>query len=642
MYGNTEMRELRQKTRRYLNKNSVEDIPPEWRSSISTLLDELSTNHRELTKYRTYIEEAQDIIYEIDMRGEIVYMSPAIQSLMGYSHERMLEEDFRSYVHPEDNRLVEMTLEKIVTERRPEEVEVRIRHAEGGWRHHYARGTLLYDEEGNPRSVLVISRDVTEHRRMEEEIRRSEEQYRSYVENAPHGVFLADGSGRYFQVNPAAREITGYSEEELLSMRISDLIHPDGREEAARHFDELRTEGRVKVEEPFIHKSGEKRWWRVTAVKLSEERYLGYTEDITEKRASEQELLRAHRQFLTVLNGLDAGVFVVSQRDNTILYANRYVEEFFEEEIIGKRCYDYFSEEGGHSCAHCTDFSEEDAGSSFISMEYQIPGTGAWFLMQVRGIKWIDGILARLHILTDISAIKDRERLREDMNRITRHDLKSPLNGILGASQLLLDEELNDSHRRLVYLIEDSGKRMMTIINQSLSLYKMEEGTYTVQQDAVSCRQLITTIVDEIGNSSEGRGKELRVGEFKCGEENCEDIRIQGEYDLCYSILTNLLKNAVEASEDGDPVEVEVRERDGMWVELTVWNRTPVPEEIRRSFGSKYSTAGKKYGTGLGVYSVHLMTEVQGGRFGWSSSESEGTTVRVELPKYGGNKPDEK
>jgi signal transduction histidine kinase len=291
-------------------------------------------------------------------------------------------------------------------------------------------------------------------------------------------------------------------------------------------------------------------------------------------------------------------------------------------------------------------------------MEYRIPGTETWFLMQVRGIKWIDGTLARLHILTDISAIKDRERLREDINRITRHDLKTPLNGILGASQLLLEEEMGDRHRRLVNLIEESGKRMMTIINQSLSLYKMEEGSYELQKDAVSCRLLINTIVDEILNSSEGRGKELRVSDFVCAGESavapqgkgsgtsregiCDDVMIQGEYNLCYSILTNLLKNAVEASEKGAAVEVGVRELDGEWVELTVWNGRPIPEEIRATFGSKYTTAGKKYGTGLGVYSARLMTEVQGGRLDWHSDESTGTTLKVILPKYPGSRAEVK
>jgi signal transduction histidine kinase len=92
------------------------------------------------------------------------------------------------------------------------------------------------------------------------------------------------------------------------------------------------------------------------------------------------------------------------------------------------------------------------------------------------------------------------------------------------------------------------------------------------------------------------------------------------------------VKNAVEASENGDTVRITVTRKNSEWISVSIWNRTPLPREIQEHFGAKYLTHGKKRGTGLGLYSARLMTETQGGTLTWSSSEEEGTTITVTLP----------
>ena len=115
--------------------------------------------------------------------------------------------------------------------------------------------------------------------------------FHTYIENAPDGVFLADENGRYLEVNTASERITGYTRAELLSMSISQLLPPEGREEGIRHFTEVRDTGKASGEFTFLHKNGSKRWWSVNAVKLSETRYLGFTKDITRQKQTEEALL---------------------------------------------------------------------------------------------------------------------------------------------------------------------------------------------------------------------------------------------------------------------------------------------------------------------------------------------------------------
>ncbi len=123
--------------------------------------------------------------------------------------------------------------------------------------------------------------DITEVKASEEALRSSEQKMRGYFENAPYGVFVADSQGRYLEVNPAASRITGYSESELCAMSIPELVHPDSLKVSIESFRRVMETGRSEVESTFRHKNGNKRNWTVSAVRLSENRIVGFCYDTT-------------------------------------------------------------------------------------------------------------------------------------------------------------------------------------------------------------------------------------------------------------------------------------------------------------------------------------------------------------------------
>jgi len=132
-------------------------------------------------------------------------------------------------------------------------------------------------------------------------LKNSEEKYRSYVEYSPDGVFVADENGKYLEVNKAATHITGFTKEELLGMSLSDLLPPDYIEWGKEHFYSMMKNGFANGEGIFVHKDGTRKWWSVDAVLLTNTRCLGYTKDITERKKSEMEVIKAKEQ-LELLN----------------------------------------------------------------------------------------------------------------------------------------------------------------------------------------------------------------------------------------------------------------------------------------------------------------------------------------------------
>jgi PAS domain S-box-containing protein len=159
---------------------------------------------------------------------------------------------------------------------------------------------------GEVELMVGVFRDVTERIRTEDALRRSEERYRTYVDNAPCGIFLATLDGRFVDVNPDACAMSGYDRAELLTLGAADLLPPDSRASVADHVNRLLAMGRIVGEVQSVRKDGSRAWWTVSANRMSTDLLLGFVTDSTERRQREE----ARHIFLELLeNAADIVVF---------------------------------------------------------------------------------------------------------------------------------------------------------------------------------------------------------------------------------------------------------------------------------------------------------------------------------------------
>jgi len=240
---------------------------------------------------------------------------------------------------------------------------------------------------------------------------------------------------------------------------------------------------------------------------------------------------------------------------------------------------------------------------------------------------------AREDLLKQNEILKENVLLREDVDRITRHDLKTPLSGIIGFPDAIkMAGDLNEEQLEMLDMIEESGYKMLDMINLSLDLYKMETGKYRFEPMPVNLLAVVNKIFKEIRDEVETRELSIKVL-FRGEPANEHDVfLIKGEELLCYSMLSNLIKNAVEASPTG--AQVELAMVPGESAIIRIHNTGSVPLEIRETFFEKYSTSGKSGGTGLGTYSAKLIAETLGGDIRLETSDEAGTTIILVLPKY--------
>lgn len=242
-------------------------------------------------------------------------------------------------------------------------------------------------------------------------------------------------------------------------------------------------------------------------------------------------------------------------------------------------------------------------------------------------------IVANKQLETQNKLLIDAAKFREEVEHISRHDLKNPLSLVLGFSQTLLDDfAFNEQGKDFLRLINDAGYRMLDIVNRSIDLFKLERGTYELRPKIFNIILLIKNLLRDYKRNTENTKTTVTVyynGSISKLTEQCEVI---GEELLFYSMLSNLLKNAIEASPERGEIILSVNNSDD--VEISIKNRGEVPMEIRGQFFKKYVTHGKKGAAGLGGYASRLITEIHKGQIQLDTSEQGYTTLLIKIPKY--------
>jgi signal transduction histidine kinase len=233
----------------------------------------------------------------------------------------------------------------------------------------------------------------------------------------------------------------------------------------------------------------------------------------------------------------------------------------------------------------------------------------------------------------DISARKDLEQVKEDVERIMRHDLKSPINGIVNLPGLMLmDDNLTDEQIEMLGMIEQSGQRMLRMIDMSLDLFRMESGEYTYHPQPVDASTVVRAVLNDVAPGFQSRNIQVEINANQRQESS--PLRIQAEEQLLYGILCNLIKNAFEASPDGEQIQIDLK--DSPCPAISIENKGVVPEPMRGHFFEKYKTFGKQSGTGLGTYSARLMARTMGYELELDISDSKGTTRLTLIHEYHG------
>ena len=482
----------------------------------------------------------------------------------------------------------------------------------------------IFDNDGKVVRVLESVTDISKQKTTELFLKQSEYRHRAlFMDNSVVMFLINPFDGRIIDVNKAAERFYGWARAEMQGMHIHD-INLLSREEIEaeisknlmlkkstfhfRHRDAYGEIHDVEVHSGPIMIDGQK---------IIHSSIL----DITERKKDELELLRLRR---SVDNSFAA--IVITDRDGNIVDINpafSKITGYSRDEAIGQNT--RILKSGIH-----TDEFYKDLWRTLLQgrtwkgeiCNRKKDGTLFWEQATISPVISRKGVLTNfVAVKGDITERKELERLKEDVERIMHHDLKNPLNGIIGLPEILMmDDDLNEEQKSILEMITKSGHRMLRMIDSSLNIFKMESRTYNYSPRVIDLLQVLNEVLDDIKSIRSAKKVEIVLEGPVSGP-----IRILAEHDLFYVMLSNLLTNAVEASPMGERVVVELPKIPDST--LTIINKGAVPLQVRKDFFEKYKTHGKKTGTGIGTYSSKLIAGTMGFSLDMSTSDKTDMTA---------------
>ncbi len=515
-------------------------------------------------------------------------------------------------------------------------------------------------------AAMATVRDITRYKEDKKALRIRRQQLSAILDGTPVATFVIDNEHRVISWNKACEMLTGVSRKKVLGRRVdSGIFYPGPKRpvlaDVVLDMDEL------KMVELYREKNLARHLLIPEAFEASDRVVLqGVPKDI-------YFLAARYRNISGQVIGVIETISDITERtrvENALRASEKRLKEVTAD--IPGVVYQYHVEEGGPG--RFTFISEgirkmfgldpgkvmQDQGLFFSSMEHEVQQKFKKafrlctelqcecmeefeFILEKGSDdkRWIKNrALSRVKktgetlwkgVMTDITREKRTEKLRVDVERIVRHDMKSPLMGIGGLSRLLLKEDLSPKQRQFAAAINQSALKLMRMINHSMSLLKMEEGKYQLNPETFNIIDVFYTLDDEFKASLESSSVNMEY--FLDGSPLSQGnvCMVSGEKILLESLFANLVQNALDASPQGGTITVNICRAEDR-VEVDIHNMQAIPESVRDNFFHRYVTFGKKFGTGIGTYSAMLIARTHGGDIRFRTSEEKGTNLIVTLP----------
>jgi PAS domain S-box-containing protein len=244
--------------------------------------------------FKTFTEQSPNMIF-INKKGRIVYVNKKCEEIMGYTREEFLSPDFdfMSLVATESLELVKANFERHLSGKELEPYDYTLVDKNGAKLDAIITTKLIY-YEGEP-ALLGIVTDVSQLKRVERELRKSEEKFRQAFQNSPIGMALCNMDGSFVQMNSAYIRMTGYSKSELEKLTFRDLTHPEDLAKQMPYYEQcLRGEiDSYQLDKRYVKKNGEIIWVNMIVAVTKDEtgtplHALIMAEDITEVKMAEE------------------------------------------------------------------------------------------------------------------------------------------------------------------------------------------------------------------------------------------------------------------------------------------------------------------------------------------------------------------
>jgi len=476
------------------------------------------------------------------------------------------------------------------------------------------------------------------------------ERFRLLVEDVKdYAIFTLDPNGYVDSWNLGAERILGYQEAEIVGQSGSCIFTPESlqRGEDKKEQRKAVAEGRAEDERWHVRKDGTRFWASGILTSLRDEagNLLGFSKilrDFTERKQAEEALQEANRQVTNILESI-TDAFISIDSEWRYQYVNPRAEQLFQktrEELIGRSMWEVFPpnpDSQYYQCAH-------KALAEQVTVEYEdfYPPLNIW--LAVRFYPCNNGLTAYFQDITvrkqseealrqQAEELSQANRMKDEFLATLSHELRSPLNAILGWAHLLGSRNFDAvTSARAIETIERNAKSQLQLIEDLLDVSRIIRGQLHLNVRPLELVAVIESAVDTVRPAADAKAIQLQaVLDPMAGQ-------ISGDAERLQQVIWNLLTNAIKFTPKGGRVQICLK-RTNSHVEITVSDTGQgiaadfLPHVFDRFRQADSSITRSYSGLGLGLAIVRHLVELHGGIVrAESQGEGQGATFIVQLP----------
>jgi PAS domain S-box-containing protein len=532
------------------------------------ILTDINTLKVAETRFRALIENAGDIIAMTDKEGNVIYASPALEKITGFTLEDMKGKPSFAIMHPDQIEDSKAVLKKLLENPGvPIPRSNRFLHKNG----HYVwlEGTvinLLHD----PNIAAIVSnyRDISEKKEIEHKMDQNAKWFKAMMQYGSDACVVMDAESNIQYMSPNNERILGYTVEELVKNRDYEGAHPEDKQmlrDTMAKTTSLPGET-VNFEWRRWHKSGKWIWLEGHVTNLLHDPdikglVLNYR-DITERKLAEEKLIRSERIYKTIASSITGTVIVLLDTDyRYLLLEGDLVEKlgYKKSALLGNKAKDVIPPERFEIAKKDLErvfngeyFTTEDNRNGMDIITRYVPLLDDHNMVYQALIVTIDVTqiresqreIALLNKSLEAKVAERTEQLElankelESFSYSVSHDLRAPLRAIHGYTQILQGDyadKLDDEGKRLMNRVLINSRKMGQLIDELLTFSRL--GKKELSRHAYNMKDMVVSVVNELKSAEPGRDITVHIMDLPDVDSDSATIR---------QVWTNLISNAIK------------------------------------------------------------------------------------------------
>jgi len=617
-------------------------------------------------RYRLANKATNDVIWDWDIVNDAQQWNESGADVFGWTdivETPQTSAWWLDRVHPEDLPRVEQVFQAAVANPSVDRWndEYRFRKADGTYAFVVDRGHILRNTEGRAERVIGAMLDITGRKQAEKAHREISARLQESVRAANVGLWEWDIATNRVDYSPEWKSQIGYGDSEIGDSfeEWQSRVH---REDLAatlkRTADAIAGDSHhYHAEFRFRHKNGSYRWILAQCSVLRDDkgkvlRVVGSHIDFTERKREQEALRESELKFRTLVEASLSGIWRTDATGFNTYVSPRWCEiaGMAEADAAGRGWAEGLHPDDRIPIRGGWEAAATAAAPYASEFRFMHPGGRiVWVYCQAAPLRVGGHVTEWIGTITDITARKQAEAEREEallraeaasrakseFLAVMSHELRSPLNGVLGFAELLSDTPLNDEQKSFVQTITFSGEHLLSVVNDILDYASMEHGPVKIREVPFALSGLVDFCCQTVSTIAAEKGISLRT-EIAPGVPE----QVPGDERRIRQILINLLSNAVKFTSQGSVVLRIAPAMDGTrgFLDFSVEDTGIgiTPETLARLF-RPFTQADSKLnrahgGTGLGLSISKRLAEAMGGALSVTSTPGKGSVFTFRFP----------